>query len=176
MPKRFMPVSWFFLLSLYFSHSASALVIIDYNAVYYGDPDPSWAASGELHIMGLRIDASLTEVLALGINDQLQVTGSYVQANKIEFFKLAPPDNQGINVIVFSRLLERTVTGFKMEPTDPNLGFSFAYYADTNEYDSYVGRYNSGLRGHVDEPATLALMGLGLAGIGYKRHRSKKAA
>ncbi len=90
MPKRFMPVSWFFLLSLYFSHSASALVIIDYNAVYYGDPDPSWAASGELHIMGLRIDASLTEVLALGINDQLQVTGSYVQANKIEFLSWPP--------------------------------------------------------------------------------------
>jgi hypothetical protein len=28
----------------------------------------------------------------------------------------------------------------------------------------------------VLEPATLALMGLGLAGIGYRRHRSKKAA
>jgi len=29
---------------------------------------------------------------------------------------------------------------------------------------------------NVPEPVTLALMGLGLAGIGYRRHRSKKAA
>jgi hypothetical protein len=28
----------------------------------------------------------------------------------------------------------------------------------------------------IPEPATLALMGLGLAGIGYKRHRSKISA
>ncbi len=30
--------------------------------------------------------------------------------------------------------------------------------------------------GQVPEPGTLALFGLGLAGIGYRRHRSKKAA
>ncbi|MCP4285688.1 MAG: PEP-CTERM sorting domain-containing protein [Gammaproteobacteria bacterium] len=32
------------------------------------------------------------------------------------------------------------------------------------------------LRSQVPEPTTLALMGLGLAGIGYRRHRSKKVA
>ena len=35
---------------------------------------------------------------------------------------------------------------------------------------------NWDLGAQVPEPATLALMGLGLAGIGYRRHRNKKAA
>ena len=48
---------------------------------------------------------------------------------------------------------------------------TFTYSSSTNEVTISVTPPSL-----VPEPATLALMGLGLAGIGYRRHRSKIAA
>ena len=42
--------------------------------------------------------------------------------------------------------------------------------------DPSVGFLSSSVSNAIPEPTTLALMGLGLAGIGYRRHRSKIAA
>ncbi len=56
------------------------------------------------------------------------------------------------------------------------LSTRYGYQVDgpaSGEYLAWAVR--DGDIANVPEPATLALMGLGLAGIGYRRHRSKKA-
>ena len=57
-------------------------------------------------------------------------------------------------------------------PDDPRRR-DWARYWDSNgdRFDGVVRNVRK-----VPEPTTLALMGLSLAGIGYRRHRSKKAA
>jgi len=56
-----------------------------------------------------------------------------------------------------------------------DIGFEDLYGGGDKDNNDFVFRVTNAIDPLVPEPATLALMGLGLAGIGYRRLRSKKA-